>query len=108
MDYRVNLDGKLKTVHANLLKKYVHVWAVSVIDCDGEDTDDNQKSIVLPPATQTSIYSNKILEQITPVQRETVNTMCESFSDVLTDLSATTTLEERNIELTTIKPLQVF
>lgn len=68
MDYKVNVDAKLKTLHANLLKKHVErdeechgvltICAVYVIDCDGEDTDDNQESFVLPPAVQTETYND--------------------------------------------------
>lgn len=118
MDYKVNVDGKLKTLHANLLKKYVEIddecrgvlttCAVSVIDCDDEDTDENQEFIVLPPAVQTETYNDiKISEQITPVQLETVKTLCESFSDVLTDLPGATNLVEHKIDVTTTEPVRV-
>lgn len=118
MDYKVNVDGKLKTLHANLLKKYVErddecrgvltACAVSVIDCDDEDTDENQESIVLPPAFQTETYNDiKISEQITQVQLETVKTLCESFSDVLTDLPGATNLVEHKIDVTTTEPVRV-
>ncbi|XP_052710767.1 uncharacterized protein LOC128185133 [Crassostrea angulata] len=112
------VDGKLKTLHANLLKKYVErddecrgvltACAVSVIDCEDEDTDENQESIMLPPAVQTETYNDiKISEEIKPVELQTVKTLCDSFSDVLTDLPGATNLVEHKIDVTTTKPVRV-
>lgn len=81
---------------------------MSVIDCDNEDTDENQESIVLLHAVQTETYNDiKISEQITQVQLETVKTLCESFSDVLTDLPGATNLVEHKIDVTTTEPVRV-
>lgn len=70
MDYKVNIDGKIKTILANLLKQYIEredeccgansACGVSLIDFDGDDdeTDDNKEHILLPPAVQTETYRN--------------------------------------------------
>lgn len=70
IDYRVIIDGKIKTIHANLLKQYIEredeccgafsTCGVSLIDFDGDDdeTYHNKKHILLPPAVQTETYND--------------------------------------------------
>nr|XP_034316716.1 uncharacterized protein LOC117686144 isoform X1 [Crassostrea gigas] len=63
MDYKIDMGGKLKTFHANLLKKYVErdtlncgvlsTCAISLIDFSDLDDDEQQDSILMPPVTQT-------------------------------------------------------
>lgn len=63
MDYKINMGGKIKTFHANLLKRYVEressncgvlsACAVSLIDFSDVDADEKQDSILMPSITQT-------------------------------------------------------
>jgi hypothetical protein len=63
MDYKINITGKLKTLHANLLKKYsprdethcgvLTTCAVSLIDFSEEGTRNEKNSMILPTDTQT-------------------------------------------------------
>lgn len=93
MDYKINMGGKIKTFHANLLKKYVEressncgvlsACAVSLIDFSDVDADEEQDSILMPSITQT----------------ETVEDIKLS-ADVLTDLPGTTNLAVHKINVT--------
>lgn len=59
MDYRVNIDGKIKIIYVNLFKQYIEredeccgvflVCGVLLIDFDGDDDeiDDNEEYIFL-------------------------------------------------------------
>lgn len=120
MDYRVNIDGKIKTIHANLLKQYIEredeccgafsACGVSLIDFDGDDdeTDDNKEHILLPPAVQTETYNDvNISENATSDQRNALQKLCKSFADVLTDLPGVTNLVEHVIELMTNGPVRI-
>ena len=63
MDYKVNFRGKVKTLHAYLLKKYIErdetncgvltACAVSLIDFSKDDTEDPQNTILPPQTTQS-------------------------------------------------------
>lgn len=120
MDYRVNIDGKIKTIHANLLKQYIEredeccgafsACGVSLIDFDGDDdeTDDNKEHILLPPAIQTETYNDvNISENVISEQRNALQKLCKSFTDVLTDLPGVTNLVEHRIELMTNEPVRI-
>lgn len=120
MDYRVNIDGKIKTIHANLLKQYIEredeccgafsACGVSLIDFDGDDdgTDDNKEHILLPPAVQTETYNDvNISENATSDLRNALQKLCKSFADVLTDLPGVTNLVEHRIELMTNGPVRI-
>lgn len=98
MDYRVNIDGKIKTIHANLPKQYIDredefrgafsACGVSLIDFDGDDdeTDDNKEHILRPPAVQTETYNDvNISENVTSDQRNAMQKLCKSFADFFTD-----------------------
>ncbi|XP_062602901.1 uncharacterized protein LOC134264647 [Saccostrea cucullata] len=118
MDYTVDLGGKTKTYHANLLKKYVErdepkvealsACAVSLIDFSDEDSNETQDSILLPSSVQTeSVKDIHFAERFTPEQKQTVKSLCEQFSEVFTDIPGTTNLVKHKIELTSKEPVRV-
>lgn len=120
IDYRVNIGGQIKTIHANLLKQYIEredeccgafsTCGVSLIDFDGDDdeTDHNKKHILLPPAVQTETYNDvNISENVSSDQCNAIEKLCESFADVLTDLPGVTNLVEHKIEMMTNEPVQI-
>ena len=46
-------------------------------------------------------------ERLTPEQRQTVESLCDSFRDVLTDVPGTTNLVKHKIELTSSDPTRL-
>lgn len=118
MDYKIDLGGKLKTFHANLLKKYVErdtlncgvlsTCAISLIDFSDLDDDEQQDSILMPPVTQTETAKDiKFADRLTPDQLETAKSLCDSFSDVFTDIPGMTNLVEHKIVVTSSEPVRV-
>lgn len=118
MDYKIDMGGKLKTFHANLLKKYVErdtlncgvlsTCAISLIDFSDLDADEQQDSILMPPVTQTETAKDvKFADRLTPDQLETAKSLCVSFSDVLTDIPGKTNLVEHKIVVTSSEPVRV-
>ncbi|XP_065925002.1 uncharacterized protein [Magallana gigas] len=118
MNYKIDLGGKLKTFHANLLKKYVErdtlncgvlsTCAISLIDFSDLDDDEQQDSILMPPVTQTETAKDiKFADRLTPDQLETAKSLCDSFSDVFTDIPGMTNLVEHKIVVTSSEPVRV-
>nr|XP_034304387.1 uncharacterized protein LOC117681956 [Crassostrea gigas] len=118
MDYNIDMGGKLKTFHANLLKKYVErdtlncgvlsTCAISLIDFSDLDDDEQQDSILMPPVTQTETAKDiKFADRLTPDQLETAKSLCDSFSDVFTDIPGMTNLVEHKIVVTSSEPVRV-
>ncbi|XP_052673702.1 uncharacterized protein LOC128155864 [Crassostrea angulata] len=118
MDYKIDMGGKLKTFHANLLKKYVErdtlncgvlsTCAISLIDFSDLDDDEQQDSILMPPVTQTETAKDiKFADRLTPDQLETAKSLCDSFSDVFTDIPGITNLVEHKIVVTSSEPVRV-
>ncbi|XP_065939102.1 uncharacterized protein [Magallana gigas] len=118
MDYKIDMGGKLKTFHANLLKKYVErdtlncgvlsTCAISLIDFSDLDDDEQQDSILMPPVTQTETAKDiKFADRLTPDQLETAKSLCDSFSDVFTDIPGMTNLVEHKIVVTSSEPVRV-
>lgn len=129
LDYKIDIAGKIKTFHANMLKEYVERQHVSTLDAkigvlecasisileetyeNSEDglqdlKDDNPLMLVHLEATET-ISDVNIAEDITRDKRVQINTLLEEFKDVLTDLPGRTTLATHEIKTTTDEPIRV-
>ena len=119
-DYRILMEGKIKTFHANLLKKYqergeafnVHsvfgVVETAVIDSqfvEGPDDDVND-IITLPHPSQLSPSSVKLAPELTRDQRNEVLLLLEEFSDVLTDIPGCTNMISHDIKTSTTDPVR--
>ena len=120
MDYRVDVGGKIKTFHANLLRKYVDralsldhgvltSCSISVISEEDEEQDHFDEREFLPPTSiQTESTSDvHLAERLSEEQRSELRQMLDSFSDVLTDIPGKTTLVQHRIETTTSQPVRV-
>jgi hypothetical protein len=134
-DYRIEMKGKVKTYHANLLKKYIvreqqvvgcqqkeppgviAQVCSAVIDCDGDAwqhpetyqpgaVDDNLL-IEAPPVVSGETLSDVLVnDQLSEDQLREVSELLREFSDVLTDSPGTTNLVEHGIEVTTSEPVR--
>lgn len=82
--------------------------AVSLIDFSVVDSVDKQDSILMPSITQTDTVKDiKFSERLTTELLEAANILCESLTDVLTDILGTTNLVEHKINVTSSEPVRV-
>jgi len=104
-DYRVQLVGRKKTFHANMLKKYwsrehedrVHVSHAMVFEPEEGDEDE----LSLFTSAQTETYKDVIVNpELTEEQRGEVMNVLEEFQDVFTDVPGLTNLGKHSITLT--------
>ena len=123
LDYKINMDGKVKTFHANLLKKFLRrdnddendVACVSVVD-DGtmeeDDEEDNQPTsrnilLHLPTLTPTeSLQDVQINPQLDESQQQVINSLLEEYQEGLTDMPGLTNLGEHDIKLLNKEPIK--
>ena len=117
MDYRVDLNGKPKVFHINLLKKYhdrnnlslsdVQTACTAVIECEDDDADE----AALPKLTNTSLLQSFPLQaketladvtinnDLSLSQKKQVDELLDGYKDVLTDLPGRTSLGQHDIKL---------
>ena len=130
-DYRVNVKGKVKTYHGNMLKKYFvrdpvsdqedrnnHITSVCVSVIEHEDTVDeecreaneynrNEVSIQFPTiVSKETLDDVKINTELDTNQAKEVSKLLKDFSDVFTDIPGTTDLVEHDIVLTSSQPVR--
>ncbi|GFR81445.1 Pol polyprotein [Elysia marginata] len=132
-DYRINMVGKVKTFHANMLKGHIardqdiHNAAVEegpptsssaisaaasltvIEDIDGEHFDDSDCK-TLPELGGWGSYEtvNDLLygSQLTPDQRRQLEEITSSYSSIFSDRPGTMSTEEYRIELTSSTPVR--
>ncbi|XP_038074478.1 uncharacterized protein LOC119742537 [Patiria miniata] len=135
VDYRIDLAGKPKVFHANLLKKYIsraevnsaittynssdnmfEQVCVSVIECEqdcfeNESLDDaridNEDTLELPPMqAKESIDDVEINEELSPEQITETKRVLNNFREVLTDLPGKTNLGYHDIKVESNDPIR--
>jgi len=108
-DYRIQLVGRTKTFHANMLKKYwsrdhedrAHVSHAIVFEPEG-----GKDELSLFTSSQTETYKDvKVNPELTEEQRGEVMKVLEEFQDVFTDVPGLTNLGKHSITLTTEGPI---
>ena len=126
-DYRLNINGKVKTYHVNMLMKYnrrqdaeetsledTTVSCVSVIENEGNDSDSLVHSrdktemrlqfpVLLAKETVEDVQVNP---ELGSNQMNEVQTLLARFPDVFTDIPGTTDMVEHEIVVTTGKPIR--
>ena len=127
-DYRAEVKGKIKTYHANLLKKYVEDFTIESDGTVNEQEDssvlekvstaivepepeigtlDDEKLLGFSSIEQTETYKDVVISpKLSDNQREQVLALLEEFKDILSDLPGHTDLVEHDIELITDKPVR--
>ena len=124
-NYKIEVDGKEKTYHINLMKKYIRrqsnvsdltlpkqaaSGSVAVI-CDGnkefqEQCEDDEELIPLYPVQQTQTVDDvKINDQLSTEARNSVEGILREFSDVFTDQPGECTVAQHEIKLTDERPI---
>lgn len=115
VDYKIDMCGKLKTFHANMLKLYVEresdidilgIAGVAVVDI--EDDDDGNETLVDSPreARKEGPIDVTVSAELTDDQCNDVHVLLDGFSDVLSDLPGLTILGVHQIKLTSDKPIR--
>lgn len=122
-DYKINVHGKEKTYHANLLMKYegrdsnesgptkqVHTAGAAIIeDEDNEETGVVDDEALIETAeldgkeTHRDVHVNP---DLTEDQRKEVAEVLSKYKEIFTERPGTTHLEEHVIELTTEEPVR--
>lgn len=117
VDYKIDVDGKLKTFHANMLKRYVDrqdddnisrdIVGVAVIDVENDsstdDSDLNDSPSQLNPEGPENV---NISDELGERETHDIKTLLCKYSDVLTDAPGLTTLAKHEIRLTSEKPVR--
>ena len=122
VDYRIEMDGKLKTFHANMLKKYLdrsdftlsnakgvlNVVAVAVVDVECDSSDVHNEMIIDPPTDQSTEGPNNVhvSSKLSSSQMQQISDVLQEFPDVLSDKPGRTTLAEHDIKLTSTSPVR--
>ncbi|GFR61693.1 zinc finger protein [Elysia marginata] len=131
-DYRINMGGKVKTFHANLLKGYIardqgiyqaavdegsptsssaiSAASLTVIeDIEGEHFNDSDCE-TLPElggwGSNETVNDLQYGDQLTPDQRRQLEETASSYSSIFSDRPGTVSTEEHRIELTSSTPVR--
>ena len=130
-DYKVDVKGKIKTYHGNMLKKYYRreadleetgndegmpISCVSVIDDNDEEIEDEIPSthyglkgvnLHFPnlPATET-VKDIQVSPELDVSRLQEVQQLIAEYPDVFTDVPGTTNVVEHDIILTSDKPIR--
>ncbi|KAL8601078.1 hypothetical protein ACOMHN_040779 [Nucella lapillus] len=111
-DYRIDVNGKQKLFHANLLRKYTQresqpATLAAVID-GGEGDPEVEGEILIPEFRSGEMYRDVSLhEGLSGDKKEEARRLLRQFSESLTDKPGKTTLETYTVELTTKQPVHV-
>ena len=121
-DYRIDVDGKLKTFHSNLLKKYTdrepivacgtQLAACAIIEpekCDNSEelaVDQDQLLNVLALEASESYKDIVVCDKLSEQERKSVDELLAEYTDVLTDLPGRTDIVQHEINLTTEDPIR--
>ena len=121
-DYRIDVDGKLKTFHANLLKKYTdrepivtggtQLAACAIIEsekCDDSEelaVDQDQLLNMLRLEASESYKDIVVCDKLSEQERKSVDELLAEYTDVLTDLPGRTDIVQHEINLTTDDPIR--
>ncbi|XP_062607411.1 uncharacterized protein LOC134269206 [Saccostrea cucullata] len=119
VDYRIDMNGKIKTFHANMLKLYfdrkeccvdagiLGVASAAMVDVEEDDSVDDSDLIdsTLPTSKEKS-SDVKVSDELTISEHEQVKSLLEEYSDVFSDIPGCTTLDEHHIKLTSDKPVR--
>lgn len=120
-DYSVDIKGKPRTFHINMLKQYISreentekedaeisSSVLEFVTCGviEDDLEEEQLVDLLIPQSEETYKDVKYSEELTDEQRKQVQDLVHDYQDIFTDRPGTTDLEEHRIELTTEEPIR--
>lgn len=116
LDYKIQTGKKLKTYHANMLKRYnerpivsaLSVAGIAVIDVEQESgVDELEKEVIVYPPTEKSDQQEyKVSDQLSEDEAKELSQMLLEFDDVLSTKPGFTNLGKHDIKLTTDVPIR--
>ena len=120
VNYRINIRGKLKTIQANMIKKYIErvslteaVEAFAVVDTEKIEefsepiVQDDVLPLEISIESETKTWQHvHVSDKITRQQDSEVKEDLEKFKNVLTDLPGTTNLTKHTINVNTTDPIR--
>ncbi|XP_071486350.1 uncharacterized protein [Diadema antillarum] len=112
-DFRIDIEGKLKTYHANLLKGYVErdataaqASAATVFEDRDEEPDIAKARIDMPMLSQTENIEDVCLDtNLSDAQREQAHEVLKRYEQQLSDVPGRTNMAECSLKLTTTSPI---
>ena len=125
VDYKVNMNGVLKTFHINLLKQYVDRDECNLLDKDNVDSsqiasvavieDDSlvngnellDEDITVAPLHETENYTNVVINpELNQEQQRQLLELVKEFREIFTDRPGTSVTSEHSISLTSSDPVK--
>ncbi|XP_061176104.1 uncharacterized protein LOC133185059 [Saccostrea echinata] len=120
IDYRINVNGKIKTFHANMLKLYIDresdkndetgvlgTAGAAVLDLDDDGESDDEMLCDSPGETRKEGPTDvKVSDELTENEKADIKALLDDFSDVLTDVPGLTNLGVHHIKLTNDQPIR--
>ena len=112
LDYRIQMERKVKTFHANLLKLYVerteeeNVVSIAFIDAESEDNELNSQELCIDMSDSSTKGEYHLSPSLTNNQKRTLIKLLFEFQDVLSDKPGYTSLAEHEIRLNTATPIR--
>ncbi|XP_055997762.1 uncharacterized protein LOC125654613 [Ostrea edulis] len=116
VDYMLDVNGTVKTYHANLLKKYVDrvepevSFLMSIVtseETDNSDSEDDQEVYVEVSNSVESYKDVDINNDLDEEEIQTLKGLFRSFGDVFTEKPGDTHMIQHDIRITTDKPVRV-
>jgi hypothetical protein len=111
-DYRIDVNGKAKVFHANMLKKY-HVREKTDGDVESAnvivtlDQEECEGEVVFCPLESTESLEDVVIDHNLSVeQQQEVKGLLEKFRSVFSDLPGKTNLVECNIDMVDETPIR--
>ena len=113
VDYLINIDGKQRVYHINLLKRYHERQPeerehIAVVIQEERDTELQTEGIPLIPLKETEDYRDiDMAKSLTKQQKKDLNRLVNEHKPVFTDLPGDTHLAECKVNLLTKEPVRV-
>jgi RNase H-like domain found in reverse transcriptase/Reverse transcriptase (RNA-dependent DNA polymerase)/Integrase zinc binding domain/Integrase core domain len=120
VNYKVNVRGKVKTMHANRMKRFIErvpltevIGAFATVDAERveEFSESTWQDDILPlevsieQGTETWQHVH-VSNEVTRQQDSEIKRVLETFMDVLTDMPGTTNLVKHKIKVNTSDPIR--
>jgi len=115
-DFKIKMRGKIKTFHANMLKKYNRRKSITedtttscnvvIIDEHEKIDEEENKDLFLIELESNETYEDIIInDDIDATDKEEIQTLIKNYESIFTTLPGTTNLIEHQINLTTDEPI---
>ena len=112
-DFTLDINGKTKTFHANMLKKYVEreikadevkIGASLMVEQPKMQTEDNSELLTFP--TDESDEKATIASTLNKEERERIHEVLQTYEHVVRDAPGQTSITECTIKLTSDDPVR--